>query len=77
MTVKEVLQSAQFVVNNEGRRTAVLLNIKDWETLIDWIETISDTQIAIQALSDLDAVNGRPEKAGWFAWDDVKKEWND
>ena len=29
MTVVDVLKSAQFVVNNKGQRTAVLLNIQD------------------------------------------------
>lgn len=77
MTMIEVLQSAQFVVDHKGRRTAVLLNIEEWETLINWFENIADNKIAIQALSELKEEGGHPEQAGWLAWDDIRGEWND
>ncbi len=52
MTVAEALQSVQFVVDNQGKRNAILLDIQAWETLIKWIEDVTDTNIALQSLSD-------------------------
>jgi len=74
MTVTEALKSVQFVVNNEGQHTAVLLNIHAWEALISWIEDIADTEIAVQALAELPASGGHPEQAGWLAWNDIVSE---
>lgn len=77
MTIIEALKSAQFVVNNEGQQTGVLLDIQSWEALIDWIETISDTKLAKQALTRLEAEGGRPQQAGWLDWDDISEAWSD
>ena len=75
MTIGEGLKSAQFVIDSEARRTAVLLNIQVWDALMRWIETVTDTQIAIQALAELEQAGGRPEQAGWLAWDNLSEEW--
>jgi hypothetical protein len=77
MVIGEALKSAQFVVDNEGRRTAVLLDIEVWEALMNWIETITDLNISIQALNELQQAGGRPEQAGWLAWDEISEEWGD
>lgn len=77
MSVTEALKSAQFVVNDEGSRTGVLLNIQAWNTLINWIEEMVDSRIAAQALTELQAAGGRPQQAGWLAWDDISSEWDD
>lgn len=67
MTIVDALQSAQFVVNDEGQRTAVLMDIKAWEKMIDWLETVIDTQIATQALAELESAGGRPAHTNWLA----------
>ena len=77
MTIVEALKSAQFVVDNEGQQTAVLLDIQSWEALINWIEDITDLKIAAQALTELEVAGGRPQQAGWLAWDDIREEWSD
>ncbi len=69
MALVEALKSAQFVVDSNAAQKAVLLDSKAWEKLIDWIETIIDSKLAIQALAELETADGRPEKAGWLAWD--------
>ncbi len=76
MVIGEALKSAQFVVDSEGRRTAVLVDIQAWEALIDLIETLTDTKIAAQALAELRQAGGRPEHAGWLAWDKIGEEWS-
>ncbi len=77
MTVIEALKSAQFVVDNRGHPTAVLLDIQSWEALIEWIEDVTDVEIATQGLTELKAAGGRPQQAGWLDWDRIGEEWRD
>jgi hypothetical protein len=37
-------------------------------------EDIADTEIAVQALAELQASGGHPEQAGWLAWNDIVSE---
>lgn len=76
MAIVEALQSAQFVVNGQGHRTAVLMDIQAWDTLIEWLEDVIDTQIAVQSLTDLKTVGGRPQNAGWIEWDEIREAWD-
>ena len=43
MTGLDALQSVQFV-SKKGKRLAVL-NADDWESLIEWLETLEDANI--------------------------------
>ena len=72
MTGLDALQSVQFVTKN-GKRLAVL-SADDWESLIEWLETVEDVQIARQAFADLKAARGNRTRAGWLAWEDVADE---
>jgi hypothetical protein len=72
MTGVEALQSVQFVTV-KGKRLAVL-NADDWEALIEWLETLEDSQIARDAFSRLEAAGGDRKLAGWIEWDEAKKD---
>jgi hypothetical protein len=72
MTGLEALQSVQFVTR-KGKRFAVL-SAEDWQSLIEWLETVEDVQIARQAFADLKAARGNRTRAGWLAWEDVEDE---
>lgn len=76
MTIVDALQSAQFVVNDEGKRTAVLMDIQAWDRLIEWLETVIDTQIATRSLTELESAGGRPRQANWLAWEEIREDWN-
>ena len=76
MTVVDVLKSAQFVVDNKGQQTAVLLDIESWQALVDWIEDLVDVKIASEALSELKSAGGHPQQAGWLAWEEISEEWS-
>lgn len=76
MTIVDALQSAQFVVNDEGQRTAVLMDIQAWDSLIDWLETVIDTKIATQSLAELKSAGGRPQQANWLAWEEIREGWH-
>lgn len=69
MTGLEILQSVQFVTA-KGKRFAIL-SADDWETLIEWLETVEDTQIAQQAYAELKAAGGDRKLAGWLEWKTV------
>jgi len=71
MNGTDLLQAVQFVTVN-GKRLAVL-SADDWEALIEWLETLEDTQIARQAFADLQAANGNRAQAGWLDWDSASR----
>jgi hypothetical protein len=72
MSALEALQSVQFITV-KGKRFAVV-NADDWEALIEWIETLEDTDIAKQAFAELKAAGGDRKQAGWMEWDAVEAE---
>ena len=72
MTGLDALQSVQFVTV-QGKRLAVV-SAEDWETLVEWLETIEDTTIAQQAFAELRAVGGDRAKAGWRKWSEIEGE---
>ena len=49
MTALDALQSVQFVTIN-GRRLAIL-DATDFDTVIEWLETIEDGKVIHQALA--------------------------
>ncbi len=74
MTAAEALQAVQFVTV-KGRRF-VVLSIEDWETLVEWMEDLEDTQIARTAFAELSAAGGDRQRAGWRTWDEVEFEFD-
>jgi hypothetical protein len=74
MTALDSLQSVQFVTV-KGERLAVV-SADQWEAMIEWLETLEDTQIAKEAFAELRAAGGDRKKAGWLRWDDVKGKLN-
>ena len=72
MTGLDALQSVQFVTV-QGKRLAVV-SAEDWETLVEWLETLEDTTIAQQAFAQLKAAGGDRVTAGWHRWSEVEGE---
>jgi hypothetical protein len=72
MTGSEALQSVQFVTV-KGKRLAVI-NAEDWEALVEWLETLEDSQIAQEAFSRLKQAGGNRKLAGWLEWDEAEKD---
>ena len=71
MSGLEALQSVQFF-SAKGKRFAVL-SAEDWESLIEWLETLEDLQLVQQALAELNAAAGNRERAGWLKWETPAK----
>ena len=72
MSGLDALQSVQFVTA-KGKRLAIL-SADDWESLIEWLETLEDIQVVRQALVELKAAGGNRERAGWLDWNKVSGE---
>jgi PHD/YefM family antitoxin component YafN of YafNO toxin-antitoxin module len=68
----DVLQSVQFVTA-KGKRLAIL-SAEDWETLIEWLETLEDLQIARKAFAELKTAQGNRQRLGWVEWGTVSNE---
>ena len=69
MSGLEALQSVQYVTK-QGKRFAVL-SAEDWEALVEWLETLEDSDVARQAFAELKAADGDRKRAGWLEWKDV------
>lgn len=72
MTGLEALQSVQYVTV-EGKRFAVI-DMDDWEALVEWLEDVEDSQIVREALDQLEDAGNDSLRAGWLDWDDIKND---
>ncbi len=68
----DLLKNVQFVVGQDGRPSAVLLDIASWEALLDWLEDIEDRELVRAMLPRLRA---GPKASGALPWADVAAEW--
>ena len=68
MSVTDILKSIQFVVDQEGKPTAALLDIGAWEAFVSMLEDIEDTELVQQRLGRWRA------KEGWSFWEDFEAE---
>ena len=71
MSGLEALQSVRYVTV-KGKRFAVL-DMEDWEALIEWLETLEDREIARQAFAELRKAEGDRGRAGWLKWEEVER----
>jgi hypothetical protein len=46
-----------------------------WQQILDALEDAEDVALARQALADLAAAGGDPERAGWLNVDDLVATW--
>ena len=68
MTVTEVLKSAHFLVDQEGKPTAVVLDIAVWNAFLAALEDVEDSELVRERLKDWRT------KQGWTRWEDFEAE---
>jgi len=68
MTATEILQSVQFVVDQNGNPTAAVLDMRAWEAFLSLLEDVEDTELIQDRIKDWRS------KKGWTRWDDFKAE---
>ena len=68
MTVTEVLKSAHFLVDQEGKPTAVVLDIAVWDAFLAALEDVEDSELVRERLKDWRT------KQGWTRWEDFEAQ---
>ena len=58
MTIEETLDTARFVVNEKGERTAVYLPLEAWDTLVEWVNQQKIEITSPQPVSELNELCG-------------------
>ena len=69
MSISEIMQSARFIVGNNGRPSAVILNMEIWENLLLMLEDAGDNELVRQRMKNWQT------KEGWTSWDEFEAEW--
>ncbi len=69
------LDSIRFLVGPDGHPSAVQVEMPLWQQILDALEDAEDVALARQALADLAAAGGDPERAGWLNVDDLVATW--
>ena len=68
MSVTEILKSMRFVVDQNGKPTAALLDMDAWEAFLSMLEDIEDVELIRERTR-----NWR-SKGGWTRWEDFEAE---
>ncbi len=55
-----------YIINDRGHKTAVVINLKDYENLLDFIEDIEDTN---------DLLTAERQATDFLPYDDFRKKW--
>ena len=66
------LGSIQYVVDSQGKRAAVQLELKAWNALLGYLEDLEDRAIVKDKINRLKA---GPDKSGAISWDEAGKQW--
>jgi hypothetical protein len=72
MTDQKPLFNIRYVVDSQGKPSAVQLDLAVWDGLIAYLENLEDRSVVREKLSRLLA---GPEKSGAVAWDEVRQAW--
>jgi hypothetical protein len=62
-------QPTRFLVDDAGQRTAVVVDVKYWEALMDLLEDLEDIGLVKSMLARIEA---GPEASGALRWDEVR-----
>ncbi|GAA6620110.1 type II toxin-antitoxin system Phd/YefM family antitoxin [Scytonema sp. NUACC26] len=65
MNTIQLSQKVQFVINAEGKKSAVLLSLEDWEQLLTLLEDLEDAEEICQV---------REQKGEAILWEQAKAE---
>jgi hypothetical protein len=71
-----VVDTLRFVVGTDGKPTAIQMDIETWRKIVGALEEAEDIAVAREALAELEAAGGNPDRAGWLRLEDVAEEWS-
>jgi hypothetical protein len=72
MVTLDALKHIRFVLDASGKESAVQVSIRDWKTLLEYLEEVEDRIVVKEKIASL---RKGPEKSGALAWQDVKGQW--
>ncbi len=65
MSIKEILQSAEYVIDANGKKKAVVVDLSAWEEILTLLEDLEDAEEIRQL---------RETKEEYVAWEQAKAE---
>lgn len=68
VTVTEILRSVRFVVDQDGKPTAAMLDMTAWEAFLSMLEDIEDVALIRERMKSWRS------KEGWTRWEDFEAE---
>ena len=68
----DALTNIRFVVDANGKESAVQVSMEDWKTLLEYLEEMEDRSTLKEKIARLQK---SPQKSGALAWQDVKEHW--
>jgi hypothetical protein len=68
----DTLKSVRYVVDQDGRRLAVQVDLATWSALLSYLEDLKDRTVLKDRLVRL---KQGPAAVGTIAWDGAKGEW--
>ena len=72
MVTLDALKNVRFVVDASGKESAVQVSIKDWKTLLEYLEEVEDRSALKGKIARL---RKSPEKSGALDWQDIQGQW--
>jgi len=68
----DIFKDVRYVIDKDGKRAAIQLDINDWSSLLDYLEDLEDRALIRDKLSRL---LQNPQKSGAMSWDEVSSAW--
>ncbi|MBI3960492.1 MAG: hypothetical protein HY328_16905 [Chloroflexi bacterium] len=72
--LSEALQTPSYVVNQNGKQIAVLVDLATWQSILDRLEDQEDFDILRANQAALTALAQGKRPAGWKSWDEFERE---
>jgi hypothetical protein len=73
MSVQEILQNVEFVVDHNGKAKAAVVDMQLWALFLAWLEQTEALDIEDRELVQSRLVDW-PSKKGWTRWEDFEAE---
>lgn len=68
MSVREILETVEFVVDHNGKPKAAVVDMQIWEIFVAWLEEQEDLELVRKRIA------GWREKKGWRRWEEFDAE---
>ncbi len=72
MVTLDALKNVRFVVDANGKQSAVQVSIEDWQKILEYLEELEDRE-RIKAI--LHRLKAGPEKSNALNWKEARKKW--